>query len=287
MNKKPKFRCVKSGLWIMNILIILLLSFIGGCGSDGAAKSDKSLNKSSDGDHASLSGKAMIGSSTGGALSVEMDDGALVMIDIPGSAMRYSTEICLTVKATSSGNENIPSELTITIEPAITLLEPAQLSVTYPGKTNTSAVAIFEEHQGKIPLKQSMEERVLSGVLYHLGVFSTSVPDENEMSETAGGLISRNGDGTWQDAYSTFNALVWFADYFSTHGYPEDVSDCFNVIGEKSRQSAMAFVDSVGHVEKGGRDYNTYLKFRSLMILCENPEQILDLLDQMVTSTDS
>lgn len=284
-----KNRKIKSIICIVKSVFILSLCVFWGCSQDGVGHSGKASNLDDRiiSDFGRYSGKAMIGSSTGGAITVDMADGMSVMIDIPENALAYSKEVTLSVTEDEAGTENAPPTFIITIEPGVALLESAQLTVTFPENTDVSGRVLFTLIDDKIPLKQSADEDRLTASLYRLGTFSCSLSNVNDMVRAADMLISQDDNGVWQDAFTTFNGLVWLTDYFSATGDTNDAADCFSAIKDKSRQSAEAFITFTGNIEKGSLDYNALMKFRELMVLCENPENILEQIDLMISSSDS
>ncbi|MBU1170054.1 MAG: hypothetical protein KKD44_10870 [Proteobacteria bacterium] len=242
-----------------------------------------------------FTGKATIGSSSGGAISVETNDGILVILDIPEKALEHPNEITLTVTQTAQGSakhitksddSEFPSEFDITITPGISLMEPAQLTVVYPQGIDGSGMILCRSGVGLLPLKQGMTSGSLTGSLYRLGNFVCQAPVDDEFITSAYNLIGLTPDGSWQEAFTTFDALVFLSAYMAQHGYTVESADCFGAVVEQSKKSVGTFLDAIGLVEKGSYDFKSLDKFKHLMVLCENPANIIAELDGHIESYD-
>lgn len=276
------FRMIKR-LTAFGCLLCLSSFVLWSCSSGGGGTQDAgdpvNVTENNTG---SYSGKAMIGSSTGGAISVETDEGVQVMIDIPSGAMDYSKEITLTVSKCDLSGE-YPT-LSVRIDPAVALWESAKLKVAFPEGFDSSNMIVFRNSSELMPLKQGQSGGILIASLYRLGEFSCMIPDVEDMIQAAYGIIDQSPSGGWQESYASFDSLLWLCDYFVSSGNSPEAAECFSALSEKSLEQVETFVSSMGVLEKGGEDYRSLEKFKRLMVLCENPEDIGQVIDALLES---
>lgn len=249
-----------------------------GCGKGGGSgQAENSDANASVQPKSSYSDKAMIGSSTGGSMSIETDDGFFVMIDIPGKAMDYSREVTLSVEL-----ENGFDEITIRIEPAVALQAGVKLMVGFPDEGDVEGKLICRKASGS-PLKQGMETGMVTATVYRFGEFSLNRTNPDDMLEAAYDLLADTPDDSWQNAYETFDSLVWLSDYLGKQGHSQDAGECFSGIVSKSKTSAERFLASSDASAMGTQDFNSLGKFKQLMVLCENPDQIVDQINVLMS----
>lgn len=262
-------------------LLLCLSSFLlWGCGSGGSGSNTGDVLNETVAEPGTYSAKAMIGSSTGGVITVETDEGVQVTIQFPSRAMDYSKEISLSVTESDLSSEN--PILTLDIEPSVALWEGAQLTVTFPEEVDVSQMIVCRKDSDFMPLKQGQAGRSIIAVLYRLGEFSYSAQDEETMIEIAYTIIDQAPSGEWQESYASFDALLWLYDYFKATGNRQEAVSCFNALAEVSLQQTERFIDSVGTLEKESLEYRALEKFKHLMALCENPQGINQAIDALL-----
>lgn len=257
------------------LCVSMMLVFLWGC-NQGGGSSKKGISPSQ---AASTTSKGMI-DITGGALSVETDTGLIVMVDIPADALDYSREITLSVD-----EDEEAGEITIAVDPSISLAGPAALTVLFPDESACGGLIVSRKKSGT-PLKQGMSEGKINAPLYRFGEFSVKLPDEDALYDAYIGMIDTSPDGSWQGAYETFDALIWLSDYFSRQGLTGEALACFAEMMSKSKESVDLFLGSLEKAEKGSQGFVALQKYKNLMTLCENPDQIVSTLDILLGKDD-
>ncbi len=271
----------------MFLLVLLMIMTWTGCSRSGSGTSGDS--------GARVSEKANLSSSTGGAVSVTVPDGTLVTLEIPEGALETQTELTLTVDATGSmektqaksAGSGLYASLSIKVEPAVDLLETATLTVVFPeGSEGSDRCLVLKA--GHIPSKQAFRENILKASIYRLGEWECSKVDLSDMADDARQLVEQTAGDTWQDAYAVFDALLFYASVFSAGGMEADSKACFTAYAGLCKESAVAYLSSLGPVgeEKNDIRVNALKKFRSLMVMCENPGEIVKSLDEKLLAAD-
>jgi hypothetical protein len=280
-------------LALIGLILLLFVVPLAGCssgsGSDTAGTPGQETPGGDDG--GPYTGKAIIESSTGGAITVETGDGTQVTLDIPGGALQSTQDVTLTVTVSDSGSSSAKglesaSELAIAIEPSTLLLESAQLNVNFPADRDGSGLVLGKNDGTFTPMKQSMASGTLTGTLYALTDVRCIAPADETLIDSAYALINQPASRAWQDAHGVFDALVWLSMQLSQRGYPAESKNCFSAVYEQGRESAQAFVLSMSDVEKGEAEYHAVEKFKRLMALCENPDNIIMDLNALIESDE-
>ncbi len=277
--------------WVM-ILAAMMMAWSGCSGSSGGDNEQAPSG--------SFSAKATLAPRTGGAVSVDIGDGSTVVLEIPEGALAKSTLVTLTV--TPEGSLEVPAKaksakatvhtrLSISIKPALDLLEPASLSIVFPENAGFVDRYLAQERAevSSIPPKQGFLDNALKASIYRLGEFYCSQPDIEDMIVSAYRLLEESPEGCWQDAYILFDALLYFSARLGENGKLLESQECFERVAELCRQSALAFLASAGPVgvEKNDALLNALKKYRNLMMLCENPENIVKSFDDRLLIPDS
>lgn len=256
--------------------VFMMAVFLWGCGKSGSGQGGNGdTGKGASQAKSSYSDKAMIGSSTGGSITVETDDGYYVTLDVPEKAMENTREVTLSVDLESTGG------MTITIEPSLSLKAGAFLMVAFPDEKDVEGKLICRKENGS-PMKQGMEEGALTAMVYRFGEFTLDTMDTDKMLDAADSLLGEPSDESWQNAYETFDSLVWLSDYLARKGYAQDASDCFTGVVSKSKANADRFLAAVDRSSLDTAVVNSLDRYRQLMVLCENPDQIVDQINALI-----
>lgn len=281
-----------TGPVLLTYLLMMLLT-MAGCSSQSGSGDGGSPS-------GSFSGKANVTPLTGGAISVDIGDGTTVILDVPEGALSQSTNLTVTVtpqgdkevqakaKAASAG---IYKSLTISIKPAIDLMEPASLSVVFPENAGDVDRYLVQEAglSAMIPVKQGFLDNTLKASLYRLADVECSTPDMAGMISAAYALMGETPEGNWQDAYALFDALLYFSTRFGENSKLTESQECFSKVADLCKQSALAFLASSepSGDAKDDAHVNALKKYRNLMMLCENPGGIVKSFDAQLLVSDN
>jgi hypothetical protein len=281
-----------TGPVLMTVLLMVILA-MAGCSSQSGSGDGGSPS-------GSFSGKANVTPLTGGAISVDIGDGTTVILDVPEGALEQSTN--LTVTVTPQGDKEVQAKakgastgiyksLTISIKPAIDLMEPASLSVVFPENAGNVDRYLTQEAglPAMIPVKQGFLDNTLKASLYRLSEVECSTPDIPGMISSAYDLMGETPGGTWQDAYALFDALLYFSTRFGENNKLTESQECFSKVADLCKQSALAFLASSGPSgeTKDDAHVNALKKYRNLMMLCENPGGIVKSFDAQLLVSDN
>ena len=269
-------------------ILFVVSGLIAGCSSSGGGSSVSGT----------VSGKATITTASGGAISVNLGDGTSVILELPEGALAKSQDVTLSVSpqgaasaSAKSGDSGLYPKLAISVTPAADLLECGTLTIIFPVAAQNVNRCIMQRtgSSDMIPVKQGFVDNELKASLYRLGELECSIPDISAMVTEAYRLMNETPDGTWQDAYAVFDALVYFSNIFNANDRNLESQECFNAVDDLCRQSAEAFLASP---EPSGDDKDdlhveALKKFRRLMVLCENPGDIVASFDLKLLISDS
>lgn len=274
-----------TGVFLFALLIILPWTGCSRSGSGPAAGSAGPV----------VTEKASLSASSGGAISVTIPDGSTVTIEIPEGALETQTDLTLTVSSTGSveksqaksADTGLYSSLSIKVEPAMDLLDSATLSVVFPDGSKGSDRCLTLK-SGQIPSKQSFRDNILKASVYRLGEWECSKVELSDMIDDAQKLMEQTPGAAWQDAYALFDALLFYASVFSDGGRESDSAACFAAVADLCKESAVGFLASLGPdgEEKNDIRVNSLKKFRSLMVMCENPGEIVKSFDEKLLAAD-
>lgn len=280
---------IATGSGLSAVLIAMIVA-CSGCSQSGSGS----------GANGAFSGKMKVTSATGGAISVDIPDGTTVILEIPEGALGTTTDLTLTV--TPSGDkESVPSaksdsadiysKLSITVKPEVDLLESASVSVVFPSgaKNIERCLTLKTGALGNIPAKQGFLDSTLKSSVYHLGEWECSKQDLSDMITAAYTLMDETPDGKWQDAYALFDALLYYSARFGENNKLTESQECFTTVADLCRQSAAAFLAS-SNPDSDSKDdvhVNALKKYRNLMVLCENPGDIVKSFDSQLLVSDN
>lgn len=287
--KKGIMNRIATGSGLSAVLIAMIVACTG-CSKSGSGS----------GDSGSYSGKMKVSSATGGAISVDIPDGTTVILEIPEGALETSTDLTLTV--TPSGDkESVPSaksdtadvysKLSITVTPAVDLQECASVSVVFPSgvKNIDRCLTLKTGALGNIPAKQGLLDSTLKSSVYRLGEWECAKPDLSGMITAAYALMGKTPEGEWQDAYALFDALLYYSARFGENNKLAESQECFMAVADLCKVSADDFLKSStpDGDSKDDIHLNALKKFRNLMVLCENPGDIVKSFDAQLLVSDN
>lgn len=292
--KTKVLKQMAGGSWLWIVMLAAMVTAWSGCSGSSGGGDDQAPS-------GSFSAKATLTPRTGGAVSVDIGDGSTVILEIPEGALESSTLVTLAVTpeggtespaGAKSASAAVYTRLSISVRPALDLLEPASLSVVFPenaGNVDRCLVQAWSD-PATLPLKQGFLDHTLKASVYRLGKFSCSRPDIEAMVTTAYQLLEEQApEGRWQEAYMLFDALLYFSSRFGENGKLLESQACFEKVADLCTKSALAFLTSTGPVgtDKDDALVNGLKKFRNLMMLCENPENIVKTFDDRLLTPDS
>jgi hypothetical protein len=266
-------------------LILVILLALAACSSGSG---DSPVTPAGGGN----TGSALLSSGSGGALSVTAADGTLVTVDIPGGALAQSQTVSLSLTsepapaARTAKSADSAQALTITITPALDLLAPATVTVIFPDHQDISGMVLCRIGTEEFPLKQGMDAGLISATIYSLGDLICTRLSDGDLIDGAYDLINGEETGQWQEAFASFDGLLWLSDALSRLGYPTEASECLTALFDKSRARAESFVDTVGAVSKDSAEAVAVDMFRRLMMLCENPDNLIARLGALIPTNE-
>lgn len=277
----------RSGLSLVLIAMIVTCS---GCSQSGSGS----------GANGSYSGKMKVSSATGGAITVDIPDGTSVILEIPEGALETTTDLTLTVtpsgdkesvSSAKSDSADVYSNLSITVKPEVDLLETASVSVVFPSgaKNIERCLTLKTGALGNIPAKQGFLDSTLKSSVYRLGEWECSKPDLSDMLTAAYALMGKTPEGEWQDAYALFDALLYYSARFGENNKLTESQECFMAVADLCKVSADDFLktSTPDGDSKDDIHVNALKKFRNLMVLCENPGDIVKSFDSQLLASDN
>lgn len=288
MNNTERFNGMMgfSKFWIGvgPVLCLAVLMVAAGCGSSKGSGSKDSGAAST-----------VVTADKGGAVSLKLADGTNVTLEIPKGAIEGEAEI--RISATPEGEmESVESsvlkifrKLTLTVDPAPELLDPAALVIQFPdGASGVSRRVVQYSSAGDRIVKQEKNGNILKATVYRLDRFICEAPDESGMITEAYSVMKQAVTGDWRDAYGTFDALVAYTAFFQENGRVDESRDCLNALVPLCVKSAETFLSTPSETA-GSKDVvfsNTLKKFKQLMVLCEAPDEIMDHVDSRILAMD-
>lgn len=273
----------------LSAILIAMIVACSGCSQSGSGSGN-----------GSYSGKMKVSPVTGGAVSVDMPDGTSVVLEIPEGALEETTDLTLTVtpsgekesvSSAKSDSVDVYSKLSITVKPAVALLESASVSVVFPSgaKNIERCLTLKTGALGNIPAKQGFLESILKSSVYRLGEWECAKPDLSDMLTAAYTLMDKTPEGHWQDAYALFDALLYYSARFGENSKLTESQECFMAVADLCKKSADDFLESSTPDSDSKDDIhvNALKKFRNLMVLCENPGDIVKSFDAQLLISDN
>jgi hypothetical protein len=274
--------------WITALSITISFMVLNGCSQSGSG-----------GGNGVYSGKALISSSEGGAITVNIADGTSVTLEVPEGALDTETEVTLSVtpqgqdaaSLSKSSSSGVSGSLKISVKPEMDLQEAASLTIVFPENAGKIEQCLVKESSASrmIPVKQGMADNTLKGMVYSLGNMECSVKEIGDLVATAYQLMADTPEATWQSAYALFDALLYCSNRFGENGKLAESSECFAAVSGLCKTSAVGFLKNLGtsSLIKGDIRINALKKFKDLMILCENPDGIVAAYDSKLSGAGS
>ncbi|GAB6096694.1 hypothetical protein JCM14469_29470 [Desulfatiferula olefinivorans] len=273
---------VRRGAFALMVGMMLALAACSSGSGDGSAPAVNSGG----------AGSVLLNSGSGGAISATASDGTLVTLDVPSGALAQSQTVSLSLThdpapAARTAKSVAPAPmLTITITPSLDLLVPATVTVLFPETLDPSGMVLCRIGDDAFPLKQGTHDGMISGTIYSLGDLVCTRLSDGDLIDAAYDLINGAEDGPWQEAFASFDGLLWLSDALSRSGYPVESSECLTALLDKSRAHAEAFVATVGTVSKDSAEAVAVDMFRRLMVLCENPDNLIARLSALIPTNE-